>query len=94
MRRSAGVRSSPRLRLALLSLLFLLLSACTPEQAQAGAYSGTLVLEGRHVYPAGTTLPGALIVLGGEAVIAGGAQVDGLSLPGGRLAGAGRHGAR
>ena len=57
--------------------LLILLAACTPQQAQAGAYSGTLVLEGEHVYPGGTILPGALVVLGGQARVAEGARVDG-----------------
>ncbi len=87
MKKFKVFQSFGRLKLLLFSLLpLLLLSACTAEQAQAGAYSGTLVLEGRHVYSAGTTLPGALVVLGGEAVLEPGAAVDGpVYLMGGSL---------
>ena len=72
---------------AFLALLGLLLAACQPEGDNPGAYSGTLVLEGSHVYMQGETLPGALIVLDGEATIASGACVAGpVFLIGGSLA--------
>ena len=62
---------------AFLALLTLLLAACQPKGDNPGAYSGTVVLEGSHVYTQGETLPGALVVLDGEATIASGARVAG-----------------
>jgi hypothetical protein len=55
----------------------LLLSACAAQGAPGGAYSGTLVLEGRHVYGPETVLPGVLIVVDGEVELEAGARVAG-----------------
>lgn len=65
-------------RFLLLSLVFiLLLSACQAGEVNSGAYSGTLVLEGSHTYAEGDTLPGVLVMLGGEVTLQPGARVDG-----------------
>lgn len=61
-----------------ISLLFLastlFLAACASD---SGAYSGTLVLEGRHVYGPGEVLNGVFLVVDGEAVLDPGARVAG-----------------
>ena len=62
---------------AFLGLLASLLSACQLQGDTPGAYSGTLVLEGRHEYQGDTMLPGALVVLDGEVVLGPGARVAG-----------------
>ena len=76
---------------ARLSGLFVLaalaLGACQPT----GAYSGTLVLEGRHNYDSGRTLEGAFIMLDGRVRLERGARVTGpVFLLGGELEVAGR----
>jgi hypothetical protein len=68
----------------LIALLWL--TACQAEGSAPGAYSGTLVLDGRHVYTEGQTLPGALAVLDGQVVLGEGARVAGpVFLLGGEL---------
>lgn len=61
-----------------ISLLFfastLFLAACATDN---GAYSGTVVLEGRHVYGSGEVLNGVFLVVDGEAVLEEGARLKG-----------------
>ena len=61
-----------------ISLLFfasiLFLAACATD---SGAYSGTMILEGRHVYGSGEVLNGIFLVVDGEAVLDRGARVEG-----------------
>jgi hypothetical protein len=61
-----------------ISLLFfvsiLFLVACATDN---GAYSGTLILEGRHTYSVGEVLKGVFLVVDGEAVLDRGARVEG-----------------
>ena len=52
----------------------LLLSACATD---GGAYSGTLVLEGRHIYSSGDILNGVLVIVDGEVILEEGAGVRG-----------------
>ena len=61
----------------LLGVLILSLSSCTPVGENLGAYSGTMILQGKHTYQAGKTLPGVLILIDGEAVLEPGARVEG-----------------
>lgn len=60
-----------------LVLLALTLSGCATAGAAGGAYSGTLVLEGRHVYAKGMVLNGTLVVVDGEVVLESGTRVTG-----------------
>jgi hypothetical protein len=53
------------------------LTACAAESQPRGAYSGTLVLEGRHLYGPEAVLPGALIVVDGEVELEAGGRVAG-----------------
>lgn len=57
-----------------IAFLAMTLSACT---ADGGAYSGTLVLEGRHVYGSGDVLNGVLLIVDGEVQLEAGAEVRG-----------------
>lgn len=50
------------------------LSGCAEE---GGAYSGTLVLEGRHVYGSEAVLNGMLVIVDGEVQLQAGAEVRG-----------------
>lgn len=61
--------------LALLAALPL--AGCAPAGEGGGAYSGTIVLDGRHSYASGAALNGALVVVNGEAVLEAGARVSG-----------------
>jgi hypothetical protein len=54
------------------SVLFM--TACATD---SGAYNGTLILEGRHVYGPGEVLNGVFLVVDGEAVLEQGARVKG-----------------
>ncbi|HZD55714.1 MAG TPA: hypothetical protein VE136_03250 [Anaerolineales bacterium] len=54
------------------SILFL--AACATD---SGVYSGTMILEGRHVYGPGEVLNGIFLVVDGEAVLDRGARVEG-----------------
>jgi hypothetical protein len=70
--------------LGLLSLLWL--TACQGEGGTPGAYSGTLVLDGLHVYDGQNRLPGLLAILGGQVQLAEGGEVNGpVFLLGGEL---------
>lgn len=55
-------------------LLALALTGCAVD---GGAYSGTLVLEGRHFYGDGDTLNGVLLIVDGEVYLERGAQMKG-----------------
>lgn len=59
-----------------LVVVMLLPTACGVQE-QPGAYSGTLILEGQHIYPRGKTLPGVLVMLDGEASLEPGARLEG-----------------
>ena len=63
-------------RLLLLALA-LLLTGCQAVGDTPGAFSGTVVTTGQHVYKEGTVLPGALIVLEGSVRLLPGARVLG-----------------
>jgi hypothetical protein len=59
-------------RLSLLLLISLLLVGC-----DAGIYSGTLIFEGEHQFPAGTQLPGDFFMRAGSAEFVAGSQISG-----------------
>jgi hypothetical protein len=52
----------------------LLLTACATD---GGAYSGTLIVEGRHIYSHGDILNGVLVIVDGEVILEDGANVRG-----------------
>lgn len=70
-------KTQPVFVIALIGALIPSLVSCTPVGENLGAYSGTLILQGKHTYQDGKTLPGVLILIDGEAVLEPGAQVDG-----------------
>lgn len=55
-------------------MLAMSLSGCAGD---GGAYSGTLVLESRHIYGGGDVLNGVLVIVDGEVHLEAGAQVRG-----------------
>lgn len=59
---------------ALAWIAVLMLTACAMD---GGAYSGTLVLEGRHIYSSGEILNGVLVIVDGEVILQEGARVQG-----------------
>jgi hypothetical protein len=58
-------------------LAALAVAGCVAAGEAGGAYSGTLVLAGRHVYSSGETLNGALVVVEGDVTLGAGARVSG-----------------